>query len=133
MPLKGGQVRGALRMLALSPARSAQVVPARPSLPQEKCSIRREQKILPRFLCSTVFDDTTTIYWGGSVRAQPCPHSPTHATTHLTLTHGPAAHAATNIFAFALLRVQVLVGDEQPPRGGCSYFCRASVRAGCSR
>ena len=64
MPLKGGQVRGALRMLALSRARSAQVVPARPSSPQEKCSIRREQKVLPRLLC-TVFDDTTTIYWGG--------------------------------------------------------------------
>ena len=49
---------------------------------------------------------------GGSVRAQPPPRSPTHAHTHLTLTHGPAAPAAVNIFAFALLRVQVLVGDE---------------------
>ena len=64
MPLKGGQVRGALRMLALSPARSAQVVPARPPDPQEKGATQREQKNHPRFLCK-VFDDTTTFSWGG--------------------------------------------------------------------
>ena len=70
---------------------------------------------------------------GGTVSAQPRPRSPTHAHTHLTLTHGPAAHVATNHFAFTLPRVQVVVGDEHPPGAALSYSCTAGVRAVCSR
>ena len=70
---------------------------------------------------------------GGTVSAQPRPRSPTHAHTHLTLTHGPAAHVATNHYAFALPRVQVLVGDEQPPAAASSHSCASSVRAGPTR
>ena len=64
MPLKGGQVRGALRMLTASAASSALVMPARPPFPQVKACIQREEKNHTWFRC-TVFDDTITIYWGG--------------------------------------------------------------------
>ena len=134
MPLKGGQVRGALRMLALSPARSAQVVPARPPSSQEKGGIQREQKTHTRYLY-TVFDGTITIYWGGRcVLRHHSSRPPTHTLTSLSRTDPlAAAHAATNRLAFALRRVQVLVGVEYPPGEGSSLSCAAGVRAGCSR
>ena len=79
MPLKGGRWRGALRMLALFPARSAQVVPARPPSSHEKGGIQREQKTHTRNFY-TVFDDTTTISKGGRCvlshhRARPHMHT----------------------------------------------------------
>ena len=93
MPLKGGRWRGALRMLALFPARSAQVVPARPLCPQVKGGIQREQKTHTRN-SYTVFDDTTTISKGGRCvlrldpLARPRTHSPhSHARTRCTRCH----------------------------------------------
>ena len=86
MPLKGGRWRGALRMLAASAARSAQVVPARLPSPQEKAGIRREQKAHTRYLY-TVFDGTITIYWGGRcVLRHHSSRPPTHTLTSLSLT-----------------------------------------------
>ena len=43
-------MRGALRMLTASAARSAQVMPARPPFPQGKAGIQREQKNHTRLL-----------------------------------------------------------------------------------
>ena len=79
MPLKGGQVRGALRMLVASAAHTAEVVPARPLCPQVKGGIQREQKTHTRNFY-TVFDDTTTISKGGRCvlshhRARPHMHT----------------------------------------------------------
>ena len=86
MPLKGGRWRGAQRMLAASPARTAQMVPARPPSPQEKAGIRREQKTHTRFLYN-VFDDSITIYWGGRcVLRHRSSRPPTHTLTSLSLT-----------------------------------------------
>ena len=51
-------------MLAASAARTAEVVPARLLCPQVKGGIQREQKTHTRNFY-TVFDDTTTISWGG--------------------------------------------------------------------
>ena len=86
MPLKGGRWRGALRMLALFPARSAQVVPARPPSSQEKGGIQREQKTHTRNFY-TVFDDTTTISEGGRcVLRHRSSRPPTHTLTSLSLT-----------------------------------------------
>jgi hypothetical protein len=41
---------------------------------------------------------------GGTVRALPWPLSPAHAHTHLTLTHGPAAHTLPLTTSLALCR-----------------------------
>ena len=60
---------------------------------------------------------------GGTVRAHPSPLSPAHAHTHLTLTHGPAAHAATDHLPCAVPRGQEAGGDEHPP--GQQYPHRA--------
>ena len=131
MPLKGGQVRGALQMLALFPARSAQVVPA-PFVPAGKGRHSTRTKNSYSELLHGLRRHFHNLK-GGSVRAQPPPRSPTHAHTHLTLTHGPAAPDAVDIFAFALLRVQVLVGDDYRPGACFSSLFAVSVRAGCSR
>ena len=86
MPLKGGRWRGALRMLAASAARTAEVVPARPLCPQVKGGIQREQKTHTRNFY-TVFDDTITIYWGGRcVLRHHSSRPPTHTLTSLSLT-----------------------------------------------
>ena len=60
---------------------------------------------------------------GGTVRARPWPLSPAHARTHLTLPHGPSAHAAADHFACAVPRGQEPGVDEHPP--GAQFLQRA--------
>ena len=52
---------------------------------------------------------------GGTLRPLAWLHTPAPAHTHVTLTPGRAAHAATNHYTFALLRGQVLARDDHPP------------------
>ena len=140
MPLKGGQVRGALRMLAASAARTAQVVPACPLCPQEKGAIQREQKNQPRFLCK-VFDDTTTFSWGGRCvlsHARTRPHmqpltslsitDPLH-TLPLTMLLPPCrvsrCWSATSNILEQIYHNRAQRAGEQGARGegGCSVRC----------
>ena len=103
-----------------------------PSLLAGKGRYSTRTKTHPRF-STTSSTTSTTIYWGGRCvlshhRARPHMHTLTSPSLH-----GPAAPAAVDIFAFALLRVQVLVGDDYPPGASCSSLFAVSVRAGCSR
>jgi hypothetical protein len=75
---------------------------------------------------------------GGTVRARPWSLRRTHAHTHLTLTHGPAAHAATNHFACAVPRGQEpgvdehLPGEQFPQRAQRAYERAVRGDGGCS-